>query len=90
LTKALTGKGEKMAKRTSYHVTFNKSDDSWHVQKAGGQKSSGNFDTQQQAISAARGFTQNLDKSQILVHRKDNGQIRTESTYGDDPYPPKG
>lgn len=79
-----------MSKRTSYHITHNKSDNSWNVQKAGGQRSSGNFDTQAKAIEAARALVQNVDKAQIVVHRKDNNQIRTEYTYGTDPFPPKG
>lgn len=77
-------------KRTSYHITHNRTDNSWHVQKAGGQRSSGNFDTQSKAIEAARGFVQNVERSQIVIHRKDNNQIRTEFTYGNDPFPPKG
>ncbi len=79
-----------MSKRTSYHVTHHNIDNSWHVQKAGGQKSSGNFDTQAAAIEAARGFAQNADRGQVVVHRKDNNQIRTEYTYGNDPFPPAG
>ncbi len=79
-----------MSKRTSYHVTHHKDDDSWHVQKAGGKRSSGNFGTQSDAIDAARGFAQNTDRGQVVVHRKDNNQIRTEYTYGDDPFPPAG
>ncbi len=79
-----------MPKRTSYHVTHHKNDDSWHVQKAGGKRSSGNFETQADAIAVARGFAQNSEKSQVVVHRKDNNQIRTEFTYGDDPCPPAG
>ncbi len=79
-----------MGKRTSYHVTHNKSDDSWHVQKAGGKRSSGNFDSQAEAIDAARDFAKNFDKGQVVVHRKDNNQIRTEYTYGQDPFPPAG
>lgn len=77
-----------MPKRTSYHVTY--TDNSWHVQKAGGQRSSGNFETQSQAINVARSFAQNSSKGQVVVHRKDNGQIRTEYTYGSDPFPPEG
>lgn len=79
-----------MAKRSSYHVVHSKTDDTWKVKKAGGEKSSGNFDTQTQAVNAARSFAQNANKGQVVVHRKDNNQIRTEYTYGDDPCPPSG
>ena len=79
-----------MAKRTSYHVTHRKSDDSWHVQKAGGQRSSANFDTQAEAINCARNLAQKTNNGQVLVHRKDNNQIRAEYTYGNDPFPPAG
>ncbi|MBX9689084.1 MAG: DUF2188 domain-containing protein, partial [Candidatus Obscuribacterales bacterium] len=87
----LTSKGlTAMSKRNSYHVTHNKGNDNWQVKKAGGQRSSGVFDTQAEAIDAARGFAKKSDLGQVVVHRKDNNQIRTEFTYGNDPFPPAG
>lgn len=65
-----------MSKRVSYHITHSKNDNNWHVQKAGGQRSSANFSTQADAINAARSLAQNANLGQIVVHRKDNNHIR--------------
>lgn len=49
-------------------------------------------DTQSEAIKVARGHVAGLPAgtlSQILIQR-DNGEFRTEWTYGKDPFPPKG
>jgi len=79
-----------MARRISYHVTHSKESNDWHVQKAGGTRSSGNYQTQADAVEAARKFAQNNSLGQVVIHRKDNNQIRTEYTYGKDPFPPAG
>ena len=53
---------------------------------------SGIKDTQAEAIKLAKQHISNLPQgtlAQILVQR-DNGQFRTEWTYGEDPFPPKG
>lgn len=49
-------------------------------------------DTQAEAIKIAKKHVASLSQgtlSQILVQR-DNGQFRTEWTYGQDPFPPQG
>lgn len=54
--------------------------------------SSQTFNTQAEAIRAARSHVAGLPAgtlSQILV-QADNGRFRTEWTYGQDPFPPKG
>ncbi|GEM_PF-2446626 len=80
-----------MAKRTQYHVTYNKQTQDWVVKKANADRASARFDTQAEAINAARGFAENNQNSQVLIHRKDNAQIRSEATYGGkDPFPPAG
>jgi hypothetical protein len=60
------------------------------VQKTGGQRSSANCDTQAAAINMARNLAQKANYGQVIVHRKDNSQIRAEYTYGNDPFPPAG
>jgi hypothetical protein len=46
------------------------------------------FDTQQQAIDAARD-TARREKSEMLIQGED-GEIRERNSYGNDPHPPKG
>ncbi len=45
--------------------------------------------TKAAAIEAGRTVALGNQPSQLVVHLA-NGQIETEWTYGDDPYPPKG
>jgi uncharacterized protein YdaT len=60
----------------------------WSVRAAGAQRASKTFDTQQEAIENARKRAQKQG-SELYVHGKD-GRIRERSSYGRDPYPPKG
>lgn len=77
-----------MAKRNVYHVTKN-NDGGWDLRKEGGQRSSGNFDTKNQAVDRGRELAKSSGLGQLKIH-KQNGQFQTEYTYGKDPYPPKG
>ena len=60
----------------------------WAVKGAGNQRASSVHPTQSDAIAAARD-TAVKGRSEVLIHGRD-GQIRDRSTYGKDPYPPKG
>ena len=77
-----------MPKRTTYHVTNNKSG-GWDVKKAGGQRSSDNFGTKREAIQRGKQLAKNVPLGQIKIHGQ-NGKIQTEHTYRRDPYPPEG
>ena len=44
--------------------------------------------TQAEAIAIAKTIAQN-QKSELVIHGKD-GRIRDKSSYGNDPFPPKG
>lgn len=77
-----------MAARKKYHVASNP-DGGWDVKKEGGKKSSGHFDTKDEAVARGKTLAKAGDNGQIIIHKKD-GQIQTEHTYGNDPYPPKG
>ncbi|MCY4148174.1 MAG: DUF2188 domain-containing protein [Gammaproteobacteria bacterium] len=60
----------------------------WAVKAAGNRRATSTHPTQRQAIKVA----QRIARSQgmeMLVHGR-NGRIRERSTYGRDPYPPKG
>lgn len=75
--------------RKVYHVVWDESDSRWEVQFEGSQRASETYETKEEAVDAARRLAQNYKPSQLIVHRKD-GEIQTEYTYGDDPYPPSG
>lgn len=77
-----------MAKRTTYHVTKNRSD-GWNVIKEGAQRASGNFGTKQEAINRGKELAKGAPLGQIKIHGRD-GRIQTEHTYGKDPFPPEG
>ena len=60
----------------------------WAVRGEGNDKVTSKHETQADAIEAARQIAMN-QKSEMLIHGR-NGQIRGRSTYGKDPFPPKG
>lgn len=68
------------------HVT--PSGDKWRVTGAGNSKATKICDTQKEAINVAREIAKN-QKSELVIHGQD-GKIRDKSSYGNDPYPPKG
>lgn len=59
--------------------------------RAGGQRASGAFDTQADAVTRANDLAGNSGGGEVSIHRKDNNQIRDKNTIGkSDPYPPPG
>ncbi len=60
----------------------------WGVRGEGNNRMTEYFDTQKEAIAAARQIAIN-QQSELFIHRQ-NGQIRERSSFGNDPYPPKG
>lgn len=74
-----------MSKKRNQHVVPAK--DGWAVKGAGAQKATKVFDTQREAIAAARQIAVS-QRSELLIHGK-NGKIRDKNTYGRDPHPPK-
>jgi hypothetical protein len=78
-----------MAKRTVFHVTQNKQTDKWQVKEEGHSQPQSTHRTQGAAIDAATRLAKAEDLGQVKIHGE-NGKIRTEHTYVQDPYPPKG
>ncbi|MFY1669698.1 DUF2188 domain-containing protein [Plantactinospora sp. WMMB334] len=74
-----------MSRRTEYHVVPEAS--GWKVEH--GSQVVGRYDTKDSALSAGRDTARANQPSQLVVHRQD-GQIETEHTYQDDPFPPAG
>ncbi len=60
----------------------------WKVKQDNAMRSSGNFETQREAIDRARQIAQNKGQ-EVAIHGLD-GRIRAKHSYGNDPYPPKG
>ncbi len=67
-----------------YHVTPH--DDGWAVEKEGASKASSVHDTQDEAIKAARGYSEHQGGGELNIHGKD-GKIRAKDTIapGNDP-----
>jgi hypothetical protein len=77
-----------MVKRTVFHVTKNPKG-GWDVKKQAAKRASTNQPTKTLAITKGRQLAKNEKPGQLVIH-KQNGQIQTEHTYGNDPHPPKG
>ena len=71
----------------STHVVPN-AEGGWDIKQSGGQRSSGHFDTKQEAVQRARTISQNQN-TELVVRNKD-GRISGKDSHGNDPYPPKG
>lgn len=62
--------------------------DRWAVRKAGAERVTRHFDTQQEAIKAARRLARNQG-GEVFIHGQD-GRIRERDSCGNDPFPPRG
>lgn len=62
--------------------------DKWAVRKSGSVRVTRSFDTQKEAIKAARDIARNQG-SEVYIHGRD-GRIRDRNSYGNDPFPPPG
>ena len=69
------------------HVTRHP-DGGWQVKGAGNKRATIRTSTQKQSIDCAQSIARN-QKSELFVHGL-NGKIRTRTSYGNDPFPPKG
>lgn len=64
------------------------SGDKWSVRRAGASRASGIYDTQAEAIEHGKEIARN-QKTELYIHGRD-GRIRERTSYGSDPFPPKG
>lgn len=72
---------------TSHHVVPNPAG-GWDNRRANSDRSSGHYDTKQQAVDAARTVSQNQG-TELVIHGR-NGQIQQKDSHGGDDFPPKG
>lgn len=73
------------SERTEYHVT--PIGQQWHVKRNG--EAVLTVETKEQAVSEARERARGEQPSQVVIHTGD-GKVEDESTYTDDPFPPRG
>ena len=73
--------------RSSHHVVHN-SNGGWDVKRNGSQRSSGHFETKEEAVNAGRQISQNQG-TELVIHGM-NGRIQASDSHGNDPCPPKG
>ena len=66
-----------------------KEGDSWAVKGRDNERASAVTNTKAEAVQKAAELGRNNGHAQVVI-RKENGQIQSERTYGDDPHPPKG
>ena len=76
--RAMAGKGQHVVLRGG----------KWAVRKGGAERVTRHYDTQREAIDAAREFARS-HRTEVYVHGRD-GRIRERNSYGNDPFPPKG
>ncbi|RLL49812.1 DUF2188 domain-containing protein [Mariprofundus sp. EBB-1] len=72
----------------STHVVPNSDRGGWDIKQSGSSRSSGHFDTKQDAVDRAREISRNQE-TELVVHNKD-GKISVKDSHGNDPFPPKG
>jgi len=60
----------------------------WSVRRTGAERVSGTFSTQNEAIERARNLARSQE-TELYIHGRD-GRIRERTSYGRDPFPPKG
>lgn len=63
-------------------------DGAWAVRGENASRDTRRFDTQREAIAAARAIARN-QSAELLVHGRD-GRVRERRSYGGDPHPPSG
>lgn len=63
-------------------------DGKWAVRKTGANRVTRSFETQREAIEAARDIARN-QRTELYIHGRD-GRIRERDSYGKDPFPPEG
>ena len=68
---------------------ISKKGDGWAVKGRDNERASIITNTKTEAINAAAQIGRNNGNAQVVIHKR-NGQIQSERTYGNDPYPPKG
>jgi len=72
----------------NHHVVPNSDRGGWDIKRSGASRSSGHFETKQDAVDAARDISRSQG-TELKIHNR-NGQISQSDSHGGDPFPPKG
>jgi hypothetical protein len=72
--------------KSSLHVVPSP-DGGWNVKRAGAERASKHFETQEKAVSWARDASRAV-RGELVIHRRD-GTIREKDSHGRDPMPPR-
>jgi len=70
-----------------HHIVHNP-DGGWDVKRSGGERASGHFDKQQDAIDRGREISRNQG-TELVIHKRD-GTISRRDSHGNDPRSSKG
>lgn len=63
--------------------------DGWSLKADDNERSSGVFDTQDEAVARGMELARSHELGQLVIQGRD-GKIQDERTYGKDPFPPRG
>lgn len=72
--------------RKEHHVVSNPNG-GWDIKRDNAIRSSGHFDTKQEAVNNGRQISRNQG-TEFVIHGKD-GAIQNSDSHGNDPCPPK-
>lgn len=61
----------------------------WAGKREGADRASFTGNTQAEVVARATEIARR-EQGEVLIHRRDNNQIRERNTFGKDPFPPKG
>ena len=75
-------------KKTGTHHVVPNADGGWDIRRGGGERSSGHFDTKQDAVHRAREIARNAE-TELKIHNRD-GRIAQSDSHGNDPRNIKG
>lgn len=76
-----------MPKSKNIHIV--KTPKGWAGKREGADRASFTGCTQAEVAARATEIARR-EQGEVLIHRRDNGQIRERNTFGNDPFPPKG
>ena len=77
-----------MSNNKTHHIVPNSDRGGWDVRRSNAERSSGHFDTKQQAIDAGRQISRNQG-TEMKIHNR-NGRISGSDSHGNDPRNIKG
>lgn len=78
-----------MPRKGDVHIVYRRDEERWAVEVEGQSRASGLRGTQREAIDLGRRVAER-NRSELLIHRRNDGRIRQRDSHGHDPSPPRG